>query len=56
MAMKSKHEFSSEEVAHQIHSLAKGTGVMGPYTLENNGVLLTESEIKTIKNGHVVTG
>lgn len=56
MAMKSKHEFSSEEVAHQIHSLARGTGVMGPYTLENNGVLLTESEIKTIKNGHVVTG
>ncbi|WP_298622682.1 ABC transporter substrate-binding protein [uncultured Legionella sp.] len=56
MAMKIKHEFSSEEVARQIHSLAKGVGVMGPFSLGAKGVLLTQSEIKTIRNGQVLTG
>lgn len=55
MVLKTKHHFSSKEVANQIHVLAKGTGVMGPFNLEKNGVLFTKSEIKTIKDGHVVT-
>ncbi len=56
MALKSQPEFSSKAIAQQIHALAKGNGVMGPFTLGTNGVLLTQSEIKTIKKGQVVTG
>ncbi|KTD55462.1 leucine-, isoleucine-, valine-, threonine-, and alanine-binding protein [Legionella quateirensis] len=55
MVLKTKHGFSSKEVANQIHLLAKGTGVMGPFNLDKNGVLFTKSEIKTIKDGHVLT-
>ncbi|WP_238400365.1 ABC transporter substrate-binding protein [Legionella bononiensis] len=55
MVLKTKHAFSSKEVANQIHILAKGTGVMGPFNLDKNGVLFTKSEIKTIKDGHVLT-
>lgn len=55
-ALKSTGECSRKEIVKHIHALANGTGVMGPFTLQTNGVLLTKSEIKSIKNGHVVTG
>ena len=55
MAMKVKPHFSSQDLADQIHTLAVGTGVMGPFNLDKNGVLYTKSEIKKIKNGRIQT-
>ena len=55
MAMKVKHNFSSQDLAEQIHTLAVGTGVMGTFNLDKNGVLYTKSEIKSIQNGKVHT-
>jgi len=55
MSLKVNHKFSSHELAHQIHFLAVGTGVMGPFNLDKNGVLYTKSEVKVIKNGRVLT-
>lgn len=55
MAMKDKSDFSSQDLAKQIHTLAVGSGVMGTFNLDKNGVLYTKSAIKNIKNGHVHT-
>lgn len=55
MAIKTKHGFSSKELVNQIHILAKGVGVMGPFNLDKKGILFTESEIKTVKHGHILT-
>jgi branched-chain amino acid transport system substrate-binding protein len=55
MAMNVKHHFSSQDLADQIRTLAVGTGVMGPFNLDKNGVLYTKSEVRIIKNGQVRT-
>lgn len=55
MAMKVRHNFSSQDLADQIHTLAVGTGVMGPFNLDKNGVLYTKSEVKKVKHGEVHT-
>lgn len=55
MTMKEKHHFSSQDLAAHIHTLAKGSGVMGQFNLDEQGVLYTRSEVKNIKNGHIHT-
>lgn len=55
MAMKAKHHFSSQDLAEQIHTLAVGTGVMGPFNLDKNGVLYTKSEVKKVSQGMIHT-
>ncbi|WP_045096402.1 ABC transporter substrate-binding protein [Legionella fallonii] len=55
MAMKAKSGFSTQELAEQIHTLATGTGVMGPFNLDKNGVLYTKSEVKTVNKGQIHT-
>lgn len=47
--------FSLASLAKQLHSFALGDGVMGPFNLDKQGVLYTQSEVKTIKNGHLLT-
>lgn len=55
MAMKGRNNFSSQDIADQIHILAVGTGVMGTFNLDKNGVLYTKSEVKSVKDGQVLT-
>lgn len=55
MAMKTQENFSASEIAHQLHSLATGTGVMGPFNLDKQGVLYTQSEVRLIKKGKIFT-
>lgn len=54
-AMKTNKTLSSETIAKQIRTIASGSGVMGPFTFDQNGVLYTKSEVKVIKNGQVLT-
>lgn len=56
MATKNNKAFSSQAVAQQIKTLAVGTGVMGPFNMDNQGILYTKSEVKKIKDGQVITG
>ncbi len=55
MAMKVRHHFTSQDLAEQINHLAFGTGVMGPFHLDNNGVLYTQSEVKQVNQGKIQT-
>lgn len=55
MALKNQSQLSTQVLAQQIHALASGNGVMGPYHIDDKGVLYTKSEVKVIKNGHVMT-
>ncbi|MCL9685951.1 ABC transporter substrate-binding protein [Legionella maioricensis] len=55
MAMKVRHDFTSQDLAEQIHNLAFGTGVMGPFNLDKNGVLYTQSEVKQVNQGKIQT-
>jgi branched-chain amino acid transport system substrate-binding protein len=47
--------FSITSLAKQLHFFAPGKGVMGPFNLDKQGVLYTQSEVKNIKNGHILT-
>ncbi|RUR06254.1 amino acid-binding protein [Legionella sp. km772] len=47
--------FSLAALVQQIHLYAPGNGVMGPFNLNKQGVLYTQSEVKTIKDGQVFT-
>lgn len=47
--------FSVASIAQQIHGYASGPGVMGPINLDKQGVLYTQSEVKSIKDGMVLT-
>ena len=55
MAMKNGTQFSRQALADQIHNLAVGTGVMGTFNLDKNGILYTKSEVKTIKDNQIHT-
>jgi branched-chain amino acid transport system substrate-binding protein len=55
MAMKVKHNFSNQELAEQIHTLAVGKGVMGAFNLDKNGILYTKSAMKNVMDGKVHT-
>lgn len=55
LSMKNNPGFSRKEVANQIHIFAAGTGVMGTINFDKHGVLYTQSEIKQVKNGQVLT-
>ncbi|AGN13411.1 branched-chain amino acid transport system substrate-binding protein [Legionella pneumophila subsp. pneumophila str. Sudbury] len=46
---------TSQEVVHQLHDIANGTGVMGTMVLDSKGSLFTKSEVKTVKNGEIHT-
>jgi len=48
-------EFSVASVVQQIHTQTPSQGVMGPFYLDRHGVLYTQSEVKKIKDGHVLT-
>jgi branched-chain amino acid transport system substrate-binding protein len=52
MAMKVRHNFTSQDLAEQIHF---GTGVMGPFNLDKNGVLYTQSQVKQVNQGKIRT-
>lgn len=55
MSVAKHHAVNSMELAKQIHAQAIGSGVMGPFNLDKKGVLYTQAEVKTVKNGHVLT-
>lgn len=55
MSIKTQGSVTSEEIAHQIHDIAKGTGIMGTMILDDKGSLFTKSEVKTVKNGAIHT-
>jgi branched-chain amino acid transport system substrate-binding protein len=55
MVMKTNTGFSTQAISRQIHSLSIDHGVMGPLNLDEHGVLYTQSEVKQIKNGQVLT-
>lgn len=46
--------FSVASIATQIHNLEMKNGVMGRSNFDAHGVLYTQSEVKIIKDGHVV--
>ena len=48
-------EFSVASVVQQIHKQTAGKGVMGPFNIDKQGVLYTQSEVKKIKDGHIAT-
>lgn len=54
VVMKKRESISTQNIAKELHAVALGEGVMGPYSLDNKGILLTKSEIKTIKEGQVL--
>lgn len=47
--------FSAPKVATQLQLMATGKGVMGRFNLNEQGVLYTQSEVKTISSGVVAT-
>ena len=55
MSINNKPVFSTRAIARQIHTLAVGNGVMGPFNLDDHGILYTKSEVKQVKEGHIVT-
>jgi branched-chain amino acid transport system substrate-binding protein len=55
MAAKNKLHFTRQDLARQIHAFAIGTGVMGPFNLDRNGVLYTRSEVKTVEKQQTLT-
>lgn len=55
MSIKTQGSVTSKEIAHQIHDIAKGTGIMGAMILDDKGSLFTKSEVKTVKNGAIHT-
>ncbi len=55
MAMSAKPDFSTQELAQQIHTLASSTGVMGVFNFDKNGVLYTRSEVKMVNKGQIHT-
>ncbi|WP_226905549.1 ABC transporter substrate-binding protein [Legionella antarctica] len=55
MAAKVRSNFTSQDLAEQINSLAFGTGVMGPFNLDKNGVLYTQSQVKQVNKGVIHT-
>ncbi len=54
-SLKKTSEFSIAAIVQQIHLQASGQGVMGPFNLDRQGVLYTQSEVKKIKDGKVLT-
>lgn len=44
MAINTTHDFSSKQIANQIHLLAGKAGLMGALNLEKNGILYTRLE------------
>lgn len=54
-SIKKKQDFSNASLARQIHVHLSGEGVMGPYNLGKDGVLYTQSDVKKIVDGHVLT-
>lgn len=55
MAIRVQRSVTSEEIVHQFHDIANGTGVMGTMVLDDKGSLFTKSEVKTVKNGEIHT-
>lgn len=47
--------FSAPKVAEQLQLMATGKGVMGRFNLNEQGVLYTQSQVKTISSGVVAT-
>jgi branched-chain amino acid transport system substrate-binding protein len=48
-------EFSVAATAKQIHIKETRSGVMGALNFDAHGVLYTQSEVKKIKDGHILT-
>jgi branched-chain amino acid transport system substrate-binding protein len=55
LTLKSNSGYSTQALAEQIKHTAAGTGIMGRFTLNKNGVLYTQSEVKQVKNGQIRT-
>lgn len=55
LSMKETPSFVAHKVAEHIQLMAVGQGVMGTFNLNKQGVLYTQSQVKTINNGVVAT-
>lgn len=49
-----KAGLNASQLAQALHTLQKGNGVMGPFSVQTNGIIFSESVVKTIQNGQSI--
>lgn len=49
-----KAGMKADQIAKELHTLHKGNGVMGPFSVQNNGIIFSESVVKTIHKGQSI--